>query len=561
MNTAETLGKLWRELYGETELPKLSAFMDELAASAKSAPAPLPKSWFKGVVVYSLYVDLFAGDFERLTARLPYLKDLGATCLWLLPILQSPMKDAGFDISDFRKIRPELVGGDEPSKQQAFKAFLDKAHEQGMRVIFDIAINHASAEHKWFQEALKGPDSPYRDYFIWSDDDKRYAEARIIFKGMMESNWEKVEGQGYYFHRFFEIQPDLNFRNPDVLLDMCRSLLHWVSLGVDGFRADAVPYLWKEEGTNCENLPGTHAIVKFFRAVLDAVRPNTMILAEACQPPKDVVAYFGNSDECHAAYHFPVMPRIFLAMAEADSRPIFNSLAPSFTPKIPNDCGWFSFLRCHDELTLEMVTPDERKRIHKAYCLQPEWDFREGEGVGSRLANLLQNDPRRIALAFSISFTLLGTPVIYYGDEFAKQNDEDYQREQEALTGYKDARYRGRGPVNWEKTNAELADAGSLAAITFGTVRNMLSVRSQHPAFAGGTMTPVDVGDNRVLAYVRSNGDESILCIHNLSGAPFAAELPDELAAKHWTSIYGTAQAEKLGISLQPYGFSWFIAG
>ncbi|MCX7279206.1 MAG: alpha-amylase family glycosyl hydrolase, partial [Burkholderiales bacterium] len=310
--------------------------------------------------------------------RLPYLQDLGVTCLWLLPILDSPMRDAGFDISDYTRIRSELVGGSDAAAQATFAEFLAEAHRRNIRVIFDVAMNHCSDQHHWFQEARKGPDNPYRDYFIWSDTTERYKEARIIFKGMMPSNWHPLpEDPGtYFFHRFFDSQPDLNYRNPEVLLAMCRVLLFWVAQGVDGFRADAIPYLWKEEGTICENLPGTHTIIKFFRAVLDAVRPGTILLAEACQPPAEVVTYFGDSDECQAAYHFPVMPRIYLALAQGSAKPIFDTLSTTFTPDIPADCGWFSFLRCHDELTLEMVTPEERKAIHAAYCLQPEWDFR-----------------------------------------------------------------------------------------------------------------------------------------------------------------------------------------
>ena len=561
MTSTGKLRELWRELYGHAESDKLDGFIVELAAAAKAAPAAPPEGWFKDVVVYSLYVDLFNQDFHGLTTRLHYLKDLGATCLWLLPILDSPMRDAGFDIRDYRKIRPELVGGDAPEQQAAFKSFVDEAHKLGIRVIFDVAINHSSEEHHWFQESRKGPDNPFRDYYIWSDTDKGYAEARIIFKGMMASNWEKLEGQGYYFHRFFESQPDLNFRNPQVLLEMCRILLHWVSLGVDGFRADAVPYLWKEEGTICENLPGTHAIVKFFRAVLDGARPGTIVLAEACQPPKDVVAYFGAGDECHAAYHFPVMPRIYLALAEANSKPIFDTLSSSFTPAIPAECGWFSFLRCHDELTLEMVTPEERRKIHDAYCLDPAWNFREGEGVASRLANLFKNDARMIELAFSISFTLLGTPVIYYGDEFAKQNDEAYQKAQEKLTGYKDARYRCRGPVDWAAVDKALADPHSLSARVHAAVRAMLALRRKHPVFAEGSMTPVDAGDNRLLAYVRGHGAERILLAHNLGDETLTFHLPAEVAKEKWQPIYHAHAINGGKLALPPKGFGWFISG
>ena len=560
MNTEQKLTALWHQLYGDQQTDKLKGFVAELHQAARSAPKALPTGWFKDVVVYSLYVDLFNKNFDGLTERLTYLQELGVTCLWLLPILDSPMRDAGFDIRDFRKIRSDLVGGEGPEHQAAFKTFVDAAHAHGIRVIFDVAINHASNEHHWFKEAAKGPDNPFRDFFIWSDNDKGYPQARIIFKGMMQSNWQKLEGQGYYFHRFFEIQPDLNFRNPDVLLEMCRMLLSLVALGVDGFRADAVPYLWKEEGTICENLPGTHAIVKFFRAVLEAVRPGTMILAEACQPPKDVVAYFGEGDECHAAYHFPVMPRIYLAMAEENAGPIFEQLSTAVTPAIPADCGWFSFLRCHDELTLEMVTPAERKAIHAAYCLDPAWDFRQGEGVGARLANLLKNDARAIELAFSISFTLLGTPVVYYGDEFAKQNDDAYQQQQEALTGYKDARYRCRGPVDWAEVKKQLANPASLGATVFKAVKDMLAVRRKHKAFAGGDMTPVAAGDKRILAFTRHKQGERLLIVHNLGSAAAELQLPADMAVENWQPIYNSFRFADNTLHLPPKAFGWFVS-
>jgi maltose alpha-D-glucosyltransferase/alpha-amylase len=560
MNTEQKLTALWHQLYGDQQADKLKGFVAELHQAARSAPQALPTGWFKDVVVYSLYVDLFNKNFEGLIERLTYLQDLGVTCLWLLPILDSPMRDAGFDIRDFRKIRSDLVSGEGPEHQAAFKAFVDAAHAHGIRVIFDVAINHASNEHHWFKEAAKGPDNPFRDFFIWSENDKGYPQARIIFKGMMQSNWQNLKGQGYYFHRFFEIQPDLNFRNPDVLLEMSRMLLSWVALGVDGFRADAVPYLWKEEGTICENLPGTHAIVKFFRAVLESVRPGTMILAEACQPPKDVVAYFGDGDECHAAYHFPVMPRIYLAMAEENAGPIFEQLSTAVTPEIPADCGWFSFLRCHDELTLEMVTPAEREAIHAAYCHDPAWDFRQGEGVGARLANLLKNDARAIELAFSISFTLLGTPVVYYGDEFAKQNDDVYQRQQEALTGYRDARYRCRGPVDWAEVKSQLANSASLSATVFKSVQGMLAVRRKHKAFAGGDMAPVAAGDKRILAFTRQKQAERLLIVHNLGSVAAELQLPAAMGAENWHPIYNSFHFMDGTLHVPAKAFGWFVS-
>lgn len=556
---------LWSQLYADRDTRKLEAFLIELADARGHASAPLEAQWYKDVVVYSLYVDLFDRDFRGLTNRLDYLQELGATCLWLLPILDSPMKDAGFDIRDYRRIRADLVGGDDDAAQQSFSRFLDQAHARGIRVIFDVALNHSSDQCRWFQEARKGPENPHRNYYIWSDTERRYAEARIIFKGMMHSNWQKLhdekQGDIYYFHRFFESQPDLNYRNPDVLLDMCRVLLFWVDQGVDGFRADAVPYLWKEEGTICENLPETHAIVKFFRAVLDAVRPGTILLAEACQPPVEVVNYFGDGDECQAAYHFPLMPRIYLALARERAKPIRDTLSVEFTPHIPAGCQWFSFLRCHDELTLEMVSPDERKAIYSAYCHQPAWDFRQGEGIAARLAELFRFDEASIRLAFSLTFTLLGTPVIFYGDELAKPNDEQYQREQETHTGYSDARYRVRGPLNWDQVLETAHDPTQLGGRIFAAVREMLGIRAQHKAFGRGSLRFFDVANDHVLAYVREHQGEVVLLAQNLSAEPQRAVLPEEARATAWRGIYGGCSIDPAGnLTLPAKNFGWFVS-
>ena len=303
----------WKELYPGLPDDLLREFIAELELTRAGLHlGQMEPEWYKEAVVYSLYVDLFNKDFRGLTDRLDYLQDLGVNCLWLLPILDSPMRDAGFDISDYRKIRPELAGlamdASPEELDRIFRQFLDEAHKRGLRVIFDIATNHISDQHKWFLEARKSKDNPYRDFFIWSKDGKGFPGARIIFEGIEESNWKK-DGEEYYFHRFFDFQPDLNYRNPKVLIEISRNLLFWVERGVDGFRADAIPYIWKEEGTTCENLPKTHTVVKFFRGVLEAVRPGMLLLAEACQKPHEVVKYFGNGDECNAGYHFPLMPR------------------------------------------------------------------------------------------------------------------------------------------------------------------------------------------------------------------------------------------------------------
>ena len=441
MQLSETLTNLWESLYPQKNTKLLQSFLKEIETTKQEIQFPSHNpEWYKDAVVYSLYVDLFNTDFDGLKEKLNYLQNLGVNCLWLLPILDSPMKDAGFDIRDYQQIRTELLGLPETStkeeQRKIFRNFLQEAHERGIKVIFDIAINHTSVEHAWFKESRKSEDNPYRDYYIWSKNTNLYKDARIIFYGLCESNWQK-DGNWYFFHRFFEFQPDLNFKNPQVLIEMTRNFLFWMKEGVDGFRADAIPYLWKEDGTTCENLPQTHTVVKFFRTVLDYIRPNTLLLAEACQKPKEVVKYFGNGDECNAGYHFPLMPQIFKAIAAQNSEPITKTLSPDVTPNIPETAQWFTFLRCHDELSLELVyvSEEDRKYIHNNYCLKPEWDFRLGQGISARLSELMQRNPQKIALAYSIMLTLPGTPIIYYGDEFGKVNDENYYKEMIKHTG------------------------------------------------------------------------------------------------------------------------------
>ncbi len=527
-NMKEKLERLWDELYQGQEKDLLNNLVSELEKQKKANEA-LPAQeagWYKDAIIYSLYVDLFNSDFKGLTNKLDYLKELGVSCIWLLPILDSPMKDAGFDIRNYDRIRAELLGLAEDASLEAqrevFRNFLDEAHKRGLKVIFDIAMNHTSMEHPWFQESRKGEDNPYREYYIWNKDTNRYKETRLLFKGMCPSNWE-ADGDWYFFHRFFEFQPDLNYRNPKVLVEMCRNLIFWQSQGVDGFRADAIPYLWKEEGTDCENLPQTHTIVKFFRAVTEYARPNTLLLAEACQPPKEVVKYFGSGDECHAGYHFPLMPQVFISLATQDAQPIFDVLSPKITPAIPEDAQWFTFLRVHDELTLEMVTQDERDIINSFYLKDPRWIFREGEGVAARLANLLDEKAEKIALAYSIMLTLPGTPLVYYGDEFGRQNDETYWKQTMEETGYNDARYFVRGPIDWKSVDEKLSDENSFESHVNALIRNLISVRNQHKAFSRGNFEPMNAKTitnaviRHILTYKRSFENEEIIVVQNLS--------------------------------------------
>lgn len=483
--------------------------------------------WYKDAVVYSLYVEDYRRNLSGLAERLDDFVTLGVDCLWLLPILESPMKDAGFDISDYRKVRQSLLG------ETTFEGFIEAAHQKNIKVIFDIAMNHCSDQHPWFLAAKDSLHSPLRDFFIWRDDDQGYPEARIIFKGMCDSNWTYQAGSGqYFFHRFFDIQPDLNYRNPAVLLAMTRILIDWKIKGVDGFRADAIPFIWKEDGTNCENLPKAHTIIKFIRAVLDYLQPGTLLLAEACQPPVDVVNYFGTGDECHGAYHFPLMPRIYLSMATAMREHIIRVIDPVFTPDIPDNCQWFTFLRCHDELTLEMVDSDERHTINDYYLKDSLWNFREGEGISARLADLLDHDPARITMAFSIMLTLMGTPILYYGDEYGKSNDVAYYQAYRQQTGYADSRYLVRGPIDWPAVEHALNDPQSLSARIYHKLKKLIATRKQYSAFARGqtdviAMTGDDNSINsHILAYIRQDKQTRILIIHNLSDQIQSARHP-----------------------------------
>ena len=569
----DTLTRIWGELYPGADPVLLRKFIDSLGKISAGIKLPEHKQeWYKDAVVYSLYVDLFNKDFQGLESKLNYLQDLGVNCLWLLPILDSPGRDAGFDISDYRSIRPDLLGLSRSSGREeraaVFADFMQKAHERGIHVIFDIAINHTSIEHPWFVSARESKESPYRDYYIWSDDDQKYSDARIIFKGLCSSNWEK-DGVQYFFHRFFEFQPDLNYRNPHVLLAMCENLLYWLKLGVDGFRADAIPYLWKEEGTDCENLPQTHLIVKFFRAVLDAVRPNTLLLAEACQKPREVVKYFGNGDECHAGYHFPLMPQMFKALSQQESEPIRHILSKEVTPEIPQASQWFTFLRCHDELSLELVyvSEEDRKYIHDNYCRQDAWDFRQGQGISARLAELLDRDPRKIALAYAMMLSLPGTPVIYYGDEFGKLNDEDYYNELIRLTGKDDTRFLVRGRIDWKTVEKEIRDEEGFAGKVYAAVRHMIKTRREYPSFGRGNLEMLDIFDadgsenKQVIGYYRTLRCGRLMILLNLSERDQTIRIPNARIRTYEKDILGQRPdinyAEET-IHLPAYAYHWF---
>lgn len=564
MGHTDQLYRLWREIFPDQSTEKLDRFLEEIQPALPDDPAGSPGDWYKDAVVYALYVDLFNEDFNGLAEKLDYLQGLGVDCLWLLPILDSPMRDAGFDIRHYDRIRPDLLGltADAGKDQQeaVFGHFLDEAHSRGIRVVFDIAINHCSEEHPWFVEARKSEDNPFRDYFIWSKDTSHYGEARLLFKGIEESNWEPAGNGWYYFHRFFSFQPDLNYRNPDVLLAMSANLLYWQGMGVDGFRADAIPYLWKEAGTNCENLDTTHAVVKFFRAILDYVRPGSLLLAEACQKPHQVVKYMGQGDECHAAYHFPLMPMMFKAIAGESSQPVKDTLSPSVTPEIPESSQWFSFLRVHDELSLERVyvSEEDRKFIHDHYCHNPAWDFRVGEGISARLSELMERDAGKIGLAYSMMLTLTGTPVVYYGDEFGKLNDEAYYAEQIKLTGKDDTRFLVRGRVDWDFVEQELKKEQGFHASVFKMISAMLNARQAMKVFGRGVTEFLKVQD-AVLAYTRKMDEEEVLVVNNLSSSRQVIEhpFPDRnMVILHAEGFLADDASQVL--KFEPHGFAWF---
>ncbi len=566
MNNITLLQKYWKQLYPDISLEILNEFISSLEPKNYNNKV---SDWYKDAIVYALYVDLYNVDFNGLTDKLNYIQNLGINCLWLLPILESPMRDAGFDISKYDRIRPELLGlSDDSSKENqelVFGSFLREAHERGIRVIFDVAINHTSDEHPWFISSKDVEINEFSDFYIWRDEPKEYLEARLLFKGIEDSNWEKY-GDRYYFHRFFSFQPDLNYRNPDVLLAMCKNLLYWQSVGVDGFRADAIPYLWKENGTSCENLDLTHTIVKFFRTVLDYVNPGTLLLAEACQEPKEVVKYLGNNDECHAAYHFPLMPMIFKSIAQSNSQPIKQTLSDAVTPQIGIENQWFTFLRVHDELSLELVyvTEEDRKYIHDNYCLKPEWDFRVGEGISARLSELMGSDVTKISLSYSIMLTLLGTPVVYYGDEFGKLNDENFYNEQIKLTGKDDTRFLVRGRIDWDKLDHNLRNPDNFHSKVYAIISSMLNTRKEYKAFGRGDLNFIDICDaggipnQKILGYSRTYNDEKILVINNLSSEVQRIQNPMNGSNLALLNMNGFLLSDETMV-LQPRGFAWFL--
>lgn len=505
----DRIKKNWDYLYGETKY--LNKLIDLLNERKKENEYIIEdKTWYQKGTVYSIYVDLFAENFSKLTEKLDYLQDLGVNILWLLPILKSPMVDQGFDISDYYQIRKDL------GTNQDFINFINTAHDKGIKILFDIAVNHTSNQHKWFKNGRQSHNTKYRDFYIWNDDTDKYNKTRLLLKGVSNSNWtynEKTDD--YYFHRFYDIQPDLNYKNPQVLYEMIKAFTYWKTKGVDGFRMDAIPFLWKKEGTNCENLKETHIIIKIFRAAFDYIEKGTVMIAEANQMPEDVIEYLGDGDECHVVYNFPIMPRIFLAMAENDASYIKKQIDIINSFDQPKNTAWFTFLRCHDELTLEFVNEEERKLMNQHYLRDDKWTFREGEGISGRLYDILSKDVQKVLLAYSLLFSIKGTPIIYFGDEIGMENDIDFYNKMNQKYGYKDSRFLNRGYFDQKRKNIALNKPESDPGQIYRGLKDMINLKRENDKLFKSD--PKIEIDNNVIISTRKTEDKKLIMINNIS--------------------------------------------
>jgi maltose alpha-D-glucosyltransferase/alpha-amylase len=494
--------------------------------------------WYKDAIIYQLHVRTFydsnndgIGDFPGLTQKLDYLQELGIDALWLMPFFPSPLRDDGYDIADYYSVHPNY------GQLSDFKAFLNAAHSRRIRVIIEMVLNHTSDQHKWFQEARSSRDNPKRDWYVWSDTDDRYKDARIIFLDTELSNWSwDPLSKSYYWHRFFSHQPDLNYDNPEVFEAMWGVMKFWLDIGVDGFRLDAVPYLVERDGTNCENLPETHAVIRELRRRLDAEYPGKMLLAEANQWPADVAQYFGKGDEFHMAFHFPLMPRIFMAVQLEDRKPIVEILEQ--TPQIPESAQWCIFLRNHDELTLEMVTDVERDYMYDEYA--KDKTMRINLGIRRRLAPMMDNDRRRIQLLNVLLMSMPGTPIIYYGDEIGMGDniylgDRNGVRTPMQWNGGWNAGFSGADPerlysplisnpvYGYQAINVESQKRVPHSLLNW--MKSLIAVRKSTKVFGRGSLEFLRPSNHRVLAYVRQLDGEKILVVNNLSHSAQAVEL------------------------------------
>jgi len=534
--------------------------------------------WYKDAIIYQVHVRAFldsngdgTGDFPGLTEKLDYIQELGVNCIWLLPFFPSPLKDDGYDIAKYRRVHPAY------GTLTDFRKFVREAHRRDIRVLIELVINHTSDQHRWFQEARRArPHSKARNYYVWSDTDQKYKDAPIIFVDSETSNWTwDPVAKAYYWHRFFRHQPDLNFDNPTVVKEVVEVLHFWLNLGVDGFRLDAVPYLVEREGTKCENLLETHEVLKRIRYEVDAHHREKVLLAEANLWPADVVQYFGNNDECHMAFHFPLMPRMYMAVRKEDRHPVTDILEQ--TPEIPDGCQWAIFLRNHDELTLEMVTDEEQDYMYKEYAVDPK--MRLNRGIRRRLAPLLDNSRRRTELLTSLLFSFRGTPIIYYGDEIG-MGDNIYlgdrtgvrtpmQWNSDRNAGFSRADFATlysppvMDPIyGYQSVNVEAQQRNPSSLLNW--MRQMIVLRKQHPTFGRGTIEFIRPANRKILAYARTYEQNTILCVANLSRfvqpveldlSAFAGMIPVEMLGK---TEFPRIGAQPYFFSLGPHGFYWF---
>ncbi len=533
--------------------------------------------WYKDAIIYQVHVRSFydangdgIGDFQGLAQRLDYVQELGGDTIWLMPFFPSPLRDDGYDISDYRSVHPSY------GTLEDFRTFLSTAHELGIRVVIEMVLNHTSDQHPWFQESRSSRDNPRRDWYVWSDSDTIYRGTRIIFVDTEMSNWawDPVSKQ-YYWHRFFSHQPDLNWDNPAVRNEMWEIMKFWLDMGVDGFRLDAVPYLIEREGTNCENLPETHEVIKELRRKVDEHFPGAMLLAEANQWPADLRPYFGNGDEFHMAFHFPLMPRMFMGLRLEDRKPITEILQQ--TPDIPSTCQWCLFLRNHDELTLEMVTDVERDYMYDVYATDKA--MRLNLGIRRRLAPLLDNDRRRIELMNGMLLSMPGTPIIYYGDEIG-MGDNIYLGDRNGV----------RTPMQWSagwNGGFSTADPERLYSppilnplygypavnvlsqkrtehSLFSWMKHIIKVRRSSPVFGSGSIEFLYPANHRVLAYTRQLSRETVLVVNNLSNAAQAVELDlRRYKGNILVEMFGRNIFPRIGdlpylLTMGPYQFYWF---
>jgi maltose alpha-D-glucosyltransferase/alpha-amylase len=535
--------------------------------------------WYRDAIIYQLHVKAFldssgdgVGDFAGLTSRLDYIADLGVTAIWLLPFYPSPLRDDGYDIADYTQVHPDY------GTLRDFRTFVREAHRRGLRVITELVVNHTSDQHPWFVESRSSRTSRRRDWYVWSDTDQQYADARIIFTDTEASNWAwDQESHQYYWHRFFSHQPDLNYDNPQVVRAVQRVMRFWLDLGVDGLRLDAVPYLVEREGTSCENLPETHIILRGLRADLDDRYTGRMLLAEANQWPPDVLPYFGTPEapECHMAFHFPLMPRIWIALRREDRYPIIEIMDQ--TPEAPDGAQWALFLRNHDELTLEMVTDEERDFMYAEYAMDAR--MRINVGIRRRLAPLVDNSRRRLELLKSLLFSMRGTPVMYYGDEIGMGDnvylgDRNGVRTPMQWTGDRNAGF-SRADVHalyaplvadpvygYQAVNVEAQQRVPGSFLNW--MKRLIGVRKQYPVFGRGTLEFLHPENRRVLAYLREHEGVIVLCVANLSRFAQYVELDmSRFDGRQPVELIGRVHFPRIGelpylLTLGPHDFYWF---